>query len=367
MASTQPQREEVRLPEIAGAEKPDWEILQNLSAGLAQSTATESLRPSTVQLPRKPGSGLPAIARLLRSAIVQKLLYPLEKSTRNTPFLADGTKVAVTRSLTRPLLEALFSNQILGIHIPGWYDSALCERVALNVSQLTTQNWNVYDVKDGYKKSDVDVVGHPFNMAILNEERWKTYFNGMLETTLRIRSVSGDACGPLDRFRLEMDEIWPAGLAIRTFQGSKMIPGLIRVMRDDAGPRADIPVNCHVDDSPLLSSRHGRYSVNIYLKPPREGGELFLWNTRMEGLGSVFKYWYLNKNFFLSSSYANEDLQRQFQRCLPPPVRLKVGQGDLVILNTGRPHAIAPFSGGPRISMQAFLTYRKNKPIAIWA
>ena len=49
---------------------------------------------------------------------------------------------------------------------------------------------------------------------------------------------------------------------------------------------------------------------------PREGGELYLWNTRMEGLGSVFEYWYLNKNFFLSSSYANEDLQRQFSEVL---------------------------------------------------
>ncbi len=367
MASTQPQREEVRLPEIVGPEKADWEILNNLSAGLAQSTTPESLQPVFNKVPKKPGSGLPLIARVLRSGFIQKFLYPLEKTTRDRPFLADGTKVAVARSLTQPLLDALFSNEILGIHIPGWYDSALCERVARNVSQLTTQNWNVYDVKEGYKKSDVDVVGHPFNMAVLNDERWNAYFSGMRETTLRIRSVSGEASGPLDRFRLEMDEVWPAGLAIRTFRGAKMIPGLIRVMRDDAGPRTDIPVNCHVDDSPLLSARHGRYSVNVYLKPPREGGELYLWNTRMEGLGSVFKYWYLNKNFFLSSSYANEDLQRQFQRCLPPPVRLKVCQGDLVILNTGRPHAIAPFSGGPRISMQAFLTYRKNKPIAIWA
>ena len=107
MASTQPQREEVRLPEILDAEKPDWEVLQNLSAGLAQFTTADSLQPASVQLPKKPRSGLPAIARLLRSGVVQKILYPLEKTTKNTPFIADGTKVAVTRSLTRPLLDAL--------------------------------------------------------------------------------------------------------------------------------------------------------------------------------------------------------------------------------------------------------------------
>jgi hypothetical protein len=43
---------------------------------------------------------------------------------------------------------------------------------------------------------------------------------------------------------------------------------------------------------------------------------LYLWNTRMEGLGSIVKYWYLNKNFLLSSGYANEDLQRQFSEVL---------------------------------------------------
>ena len=223
---------------MAGSEKADWEMLNNLSAGLAQSTTSESLQPVFNKVPKKPDSGLPVIARVLRSGLIEKFLYPLEETTRNTPFVADGTTVAVVRSLSGPLLEALFSNEILGIHIPGWYDSALCERVARTVSQLTTQNWNVYDVKEGYKKSDVDVVGHPFNMAILNDERWNAYFNGMLETNTTDTRRLREACGPLDRFRLEMDEIWPAGLAIRTFQGSKMIPGLIRVMRDDAGPRA---------------------------------------------------------------------------------------------------------------------------------
>jgi hypothetical protein len=319
------------------------------------------------KLPKRPRSGLPLIARVLRNGLIQKALSPLEDVTRDTRFPSDGTQVVVTHSLSRPLLEDLFSNRILGIHIPDWYDAALCDRIAQNIARLSTNNWNVYDVKEGYKKSDVEVIGHPFNMAVADEERWKRYFNGMRETALQIRSVAGTATGPLDRFRLEMDEVWPDGLVVKTFNGAKMIPGLIRVMQEDTCSGTNIPVNCHVDDSPLLSPRRGRFSVNVYLKPARQGGELLLWNTRMAGVGSIFKHWYINKNFFLNSSYANVDLQRQFQRRLPPPVQLNIGQGDLVMLNTGRPHAIAPFSGGPRVSMQAFLTYRRNKPIGIWA
>jgi hypothetical protein len=325
------------------------------------------LHPQPDKLPKKPRSGLPTIALILRHRLVQKALSPLEKATRDALHPPDGTQAVVAESLTRPLLEDFFSNRILAIHIPGWYDSELCDRLARNILQMSMNNWNVYDVKEGYRKSDVEVVGHPFNMAILDEERWKRYFMGMRDTTLQIRSLAGMASGPLDRFRLEMDEIWPEGLMVGKFKGAKMIPGLIRVMHEDAGSRANIPVNCHVDDSPLLSARHGLFSVNIYLQPANEGGEVFLWNMRMEGMGSIFKHWYVTKNFFLNSSYANEDLQRQFQQRLPPPVRLRVGKGDLVMLNTGRPHAVAPFSGGPRVSMQAFLTYRKNKPIGIWA
>jgi len=318
-------------------------------------------------VPRKPKSGLPLIARVLRHPIVQTTLSPLEHITRNARFQTDGTQVAVANSLTPTLLEALFANQILGIHIPGWYHADLCDQIASNVLQVDTENWNVYDVKDGYRKSDVEVVGKPFNMAILDEDRWHRYFTEMRSITNRIRAFSGLASGPLDRFRLEMDEVWPYGLMVRRFKGAKMTPGLVRVMNDDATGRTDVPLNCHVDDSPLLSSRTGLYSVNVYLKLPSHGGDLFLWNARMEGLSGVFKYWYVVKNFFLSSSYADDKMQRMFQSRLPPPSRIKVGTGDLVILNTGRPHAIEPFSGGPRISMQGFLTYSKKRPIGFWA
>ena len=78
------------------------------------------------KLPKKPRSGLPTIALILRHRLVQKALSPLEKATRDAPHPPDGTKAVVAESLTRPLLEDFFSNRILAIHIPGWYDSTLC-------------------------------------------------------------------------------------------------------------------------------------------------------------------------------------------------------------------------------------------------
>lgn len=319
------------------------------------------------RLPKRPGSSSLWTDRLLRRSAVQALLSPLEAASRSRPIPSDGTEVVEVPSLDRDVLAALFANRLLAVRVPGYCDAALCDTIAANVLRQAATNWRVLDVNQGYRNSDVDVIGRPFNMAAADDEQWRHYFETLAETTLRIRGLAGDALHPLDRFRLELDERWPPGLTVARHDGAKLMPGLVRVMREMATAAADIPLNCHVDTSPVLSPRHGQFSVNIYLKPADAGGELFVWNTRLSSTLDLLRHWYDTRNFFLQSSYADEAIQRRFQQRLPAPRRIVAGKGDLVLLNTGRPHAVAPFAGGPRVSMQAFLDYRRGEPIGIWA
>jgi hypothetical protein len=94
---------------------------------------------------------------------------------------------------------------------------------------------------------------------------------------------------------------------------------------------------------------------------------LFVWNTKISGLRETISKWHMVKNFFLESNYLNEEVQKKFQSMLPKPREIKIKQGDLVLINTGRPHAVSGYSGGPRVSIQAFITYKKGKPLQIWA
>ena len=239
--------------------------------------------------------------------------------------------------------------------------------IALLVLFFNVSNWYIGDVKKQYKQSDVEVFGTPFNLAVKNNKSWENYFLGAKKLSDELRDLSHPNQYPLDKFRLEIDEIWPDGMITNTFQGAKMVPGLVRVMHEKIQKSADIPLSCHVDSVPILLKNKGKFSVNIYLKTPSVGGNLYIWDTKLSGLKEFFSKWYVVNNFFMQSNYLDEEIQRSFQSMLPKPKEIRIEQGDVVLLNTGRPHAITSFSGGPRVSLQAFITYEKDKTLKIWA
>lgn len=320
----------------------------------------------TQPLPEKPKSSLPLIARVLRSNKLQNSLLWLEKLTENSKIESENLEVVTADKLSNELLEKLFNNEILALHIPGFCSEDVCNKVAENALRKKTRNWSVRDVENNYKKSDVNVIGNPFNLSISSDKSWEQYFNESNTIIDEIRELSEGMLSPLDKFRLEADEIYKYGLNVRSYQNNKMTPGLVRIMNDNTDDNVKMPLNCHVDDTPIISNKKGQYSVNIYVKPAKEGGEFAIWDPNIGGAVQFIKNWSTMKNFFLKSNYNNPDIQKDFQSKLPKPKILKAGKGDLIMLNTSRPHAICPMKGGPRVSLQSFLTFQKEKPIKMW-
>jgi hypothetical protein len=318
-------------------------------------------------LPRKPRTTIPLIARITGSSSFKAVLWPLEKMTGGKPVGSDGASLVVADRLTPQLLDDFFANRILAIHVPNFVEPDACNHLANNIIGENLSNWNVYDLKNEYKASDVNVLGSPFNMACRSEESWRDYFESAERIADRIRQLASPFPCPLDNFRAVMAETWEHGIVVESYKGHQMTPGLARVMYDKDIINPDAPLGCHVDSPPMLSDKAGQFSVNIYLRQPDTGGHLYIWNAKITTLLQALKNWNLVKNFFLESNYLSEAIQLKFQKLLPPPVKLHIGQGDLVLLHTGRPHAVVPFRGGPRVSLQAFLNHRKGKPIAIWA
>jgi len=322
----------------------------------------------TVNVPEKPKSALPLIVRVLRNKFVQTILSSLEEKTRNNMMESDGAQIVRTNKLTPELLKDFFENKVLAIHMPGFCPPEIAEHTANNILKKQLHNWNIRDAKTGYKESDVEVFGTPFTDAIRSDSAWNSYFSGAKKLADELHELSAPYQYPLDKFRNEMDELWPEGFTVKTYKGAKMVPGLVRVMHDKpVAQSAEASLGCHVDDTPIISPNHGKFSVNIYLKPAKQGGNLFVWNSKISSLKEFFSRWYLIKNFFLESNYQNEELQKGFQSMLPEPFEIKVAQGDLVLINTGRPHAVSGYSGGPRVSIQAFITYEKGKALQVWA
>lgn len=323
----------------------------------------------TAKIPKRPKSTVPLIGRVMNTAPVKGALSPLEKMTAGKQVPSDGTAIVKTDRLTESLLRDFFENRILGIHMPGFCKKDVCEVMAGNILKEHLENWNVYDLKKEFKASDVNTFGDPFNMANKNDDSWQRYFASAIPTSEKLRSMAAPYASPFDQFRIMIDEHWKHGLTVAKYKGRKMSPGLVRVMfdKDNKNKQGATSLGCHVDSPPIMSKKEGLFSVNIYLKQAESGGHLYIWNPQITTLRTLFGQWNLVKNFFLESNYMNEELQIRFQKFLPPPVMIEIGQGDVVMLNTGRPHAVVPFSGGPRVSLQAFLNYKKNHPIGIWA
>lgn len=320
-----------------------------------------------IRIPRRPSSTIPLLGRVMRTWPVKALLWPLEKITEGKKVDSDDSRIIVTDHLSPELLQDFFTHKVLAIHMPGYFKSEDCNALAENLLKQKLTNWNIYDLKREMVDSDVNVFGEPFNMANKTDKSWQLYFTSVASTAEKLRAMALPYAYPFDTFRAMINKYWPQGIITATYKGLPMAPGLVRVMYDKDIKQTTTSLGCHVDSPPLLSKKNGLFSVNIYLKQPENGGHLYIWNPKITTMRTLFSNWNLVKNFFLESNYQNEELQLRFQKFLPKPVMIKLGQGDIVMLNTGRPHAVVPFHGGPRVSLQAFLNYKKNKPVGIWA
>ena len=120
----------------------------------------------------------------------------------------------------------------------------------------------------------------PFNVACAsgNKKDIDAYFEGVRqELRERRRVVDNDVVHhqlwPLDKFRLELDEAWPAGAGLARENDGEKRPfsgGLPRVMM---GPTRWKRGFIHVDEMGPLSPTDGLFSANVYLQLPSSNNE----------------------------------------------------------------------------------------------
>ena len=242
------------------------------------------------------------------------------------PFLETGPRAEVITVsdgiIRREHLQRLMAHEALGLHVKRFYDvegaKLLGRELEEEVKAGKARNWRVSTVR-GNESSDVSTLGEhvPYNVACGNMVESPTalddYFDGV-QREFRSRRKSRKICyddnqqnlrehnenkhasfrrgyisqlWPLDKLRLELDEIWPGGAGLgreinnsrsRCFSG-----GLPRIMQ---GPTRWKRGFIHVDDFNPLDVNRGLFSANIYLQLPtskdhkKEGatdGALHLW------------------------------------------------------------------------------------------
>jgi hypothetical protein len=271
-------------------------------------------------------------------------------------------------ALTKDRLADLFERRICALHIPRYCSADVAASLDAWIKEKSRlENWKVNVFRDGTAESaDSDVsygIGVPFGLAVKSRDDFVKYFNEAGPLAREIRAAA-KGLAPLDRLRLDLDEAWPKGARVARYKGLRRGLGLARVMTPaglfDGIAKTEGMV--HVDTLPVQKKGTGRYSANVYLNVPPVGGELSVYPVSP---GSIE----LLRNFTLMKHLVNFDPNAQdFIRArLPPPHTIKPEVGDLILIDTSRPHAVRGFTEGYRATIQCWIDYQADVGLALYS
>jgi hypothetical protein len=250
-------------------------------------------------------------------------------------------------------LARLIAGEVLAIRVPSFVDPEICASLAAwLIDHANAQPYTHEIRRDGaieHKYFGVDRVGSPFNRVIdtaPDSAERAAYYSEALATIRRFREATSPRLSPIDKLRLELDEIWPGGATLARFEGKAMFVGIGRIMRPATSASSE--TNPHVDVLPRVCCELGaQLAANVYLAVPPDGGDLEIWDG-------------------VRGSQSNP--VTPFGRpANPPDVSVQPQVGELVIFNSWQPHAVSRFATGVRVAVQAFIGAPKQPgPLVLW-
>jgi len=253
--------------------------------------------------------------------------------------------------LTGQSLQDLCNGDILTIRVPDYYSSLACEKILYNLDngkQLTEKYDNAPEL-------DIYRLGMAFFETRFNKSLVDTYFS--LSDTFN--EVVGDVCyphaTPLEQFVKDLDELWPAGADIQMLDGKEMMPGLVRMFRQDQvfPPHQDMLTR---DVPGLPEDEHpiSQLAVNVYLRNFDEGGELEIWDYAPDD--AEVKQLYTGTHDFIDRD-----------KIPVSSLKIKPTAGELIIIQSSKLHSVRPGSGGDRVAFSCFSAYRgADEPLTYW-
>ena len=286
---------------------------------------------------------------------LQKILYA-QPTRSNQIILSPKGLVATSGMLDASLLALLLNEQVSAIRVTGFYPADLCALLSdwlFNHKNRTVYGQNAVDPNTGkieFKDYFVDRIGEPRNRLIgkpADTPEWEEYFRK--GETLRIEIEQ------LTRYRhpiqMVIDMInrnWAHGAMREEIHGRPSPAGIGRVTRPARSDELHPMEDPHVD-GPWPCALH--LSMNIYFSLPEHGGEL---------------------ETFCGPTLSAEEMQKirfdhKFRESHLESELVKPEVGDLIMINTRRPHAVMAFSEGPRVTYASFVMYDPERPLRFYS
>lgn len=258
--------------------------------------------------------------------------------------------IKVTAALTADDIADVAKNNILALTVPEFFDASLCDEVAKRIL--------VYDQLGHYHlQPDVKKLGRAIYDITKDAAEKAAYYKFARSSLLEIRQLFHPYLSPIDKLRLELQEIWPAGSVIERLHNELMFCGLLRIFLQgsEALPHQDM-THWDVPKSEAAKTLITQIGANIYLSTTDAGGELELWGY---GAADITDY-----NTHIEPGGYGLDCQKIGQ----PAGSIAPSKGDLILFNARNIHSVKPIRHGVRIAASSFIGYRGvSAPLTIYS
>jgi hypothetical protein len=254
-------------------------------------------------------------------------------------------------------LRALARGETAALHLAGAVSAPVAAAMSEWIAEQPSDDYFVLtDRGSGPERIRVGVrrVGIPLNELVGAND-----LDAALADYLRAaRSceagmVAACAPGPTPMATLidVLGRAWPAGVEIASADGQPLFAGIPRIVERDAVLMESQP---HVDAvHPNALPIDHQVSANLYLEVPPAGGELEVWP------GEPFR---------IDEIFATDLHERLRREDLGASDVITPAAGDLVIINSRRPHAVRQLHDGRRFSVQCFIGMPEGDgPLVLWS
>lgn len=261
--------------------------------------------------------------------------------------IIDNDLVHVDTSLTLEGLKRLIANDIQVLRIPRFVDRTACSVMAAGLKHC---GYNDY-----LNAPSVGRIGMSYFETGRREDLVELYFaNAFANIDLLRRACYPYAC-PIDTLRCLLDERWPAGCNLQTLYGRKMFVGLSRCMKPGTPLMAHHDMfGRHAPDTRESRTLISQFGVNVYIDVPAKGGELAMWMDEI----SDAEFLCMRGN----------DYAIPLDRLDDPDFTVKPENGDLILFNARKLHAVLPGEGVDRLTLSSFIGYRGNDHgLTVWS
>ncbi|WP_330330961.1 2OG-Fe(II) oxygenase [Streptomyces sp. NBC_00536] len=255
----------------------------------------------------------------------------------------------IATELTTETLLQLANREIGAIHVRGYYP--------VDIAQDVAQKAINHQALGNYHKQHTSSVGRVYMPHI--DTKWDAeltdrYHEQAIPAIQDVRSMFHPYLSPVDRVRLELQELWPAGANLMRLRERACFVGAFRVFQPSTSEF--YPHNDAIDqesDAPEIEGVLNQLVANIYLQVPDEGGNLQLWLREPTE----------------DETRTILDVEGLEPETVEEPVHtIHPEAGDLIIFSPRMLHAVTAGHGKHRVGAAAFIaTKGPQEPLAFWS